>query len=628
MRLNLKNTQLFPTISQRICLLENDLKITEAVGTISKSIAYRSHNNWAPKFFIYIYEGFYWNRFWPQFRLFFTTKMGKVLNLVAADFKNKFFVAAAFSLFLCGFFVLPSFAQITPNAQKVLVREDNLRPEFPAELRQVKFILQKMIIKGSTLYNKDRFSKLFKKYMRKRISLRHVYEIAQTITNMYRHDGYIFSKAVVPTQQVDKGIIRIDIIEGFVGKVNVQGDVSGPRKLLSSYRKQLLNSKPLLAKDLERYLLLVDDLPGLSVKSVLTPSEVQLGATDLTLILTSKKYDREMGVDNRGSSFNEPIQVSSIANVNSPLGLYERIGFQGVVAKHTDELRFFSGFYEMPLSSEETKIYFSVSGSKSQPGADLEQFKVKRGSTTFTLKAAHPFIRSRSENLYANFSFTHRNFTPQFLGVTDSGDKLRIANLGLSYDFVDTYHGVNLLSINWSQGLGFHGASESGFPNLSNPEGRSTFTKFSGKALRLQPLAPSWMLLGAVSWQYALDKLLASEEFGVGGSQFGRGFDFSEVTGDHGIAFKLALQKVFQINKAHIRDIKAYTFFDYGTVWNRLKTSTGSSKQDLSSIGLGFRFNFTDRFSGYLELDKPLNQEISVEGNKDSRMFFSLSAHF
>ena len=211
--------------------------------------------------------------------------------------------------------------------------EYNLKPEFPAKLRKVKFVLQKMVIKGSTTYNKDRLSKLFKKYIRKRISLRHVYEIAQTITNMYRHDGYILSKAVVRSQQVDKGIIRIDIIEGFVGKVNVQGDVVGPRKLLNSYRKKLLNSKPLLAKDLERYLFLVDDLPGLSVKSVLTPSEVQLGANDLTLILASKKYDGSRGVDNESSKFNGPIQVSGITNANSLLGLYERIGFQAVVTK-------------------------------------------------------------------------------------------------------------------------------------------------------------------------------------------------------------------------------------------------------------------------------------------------------
>ena len=127
---------------------------------------------------------------------------------------------------------------------------------------------------------------------------------------------------------------------------------------------------------------------------------------------------------------------------------------------------------------------------------------------------------------------------------------------------------------------------------------------------------------------HSSEKLLASEEFGVGGPKFGRAFDASEITGDHGISFKLELQKAFQINKAYIKDIQAYTFIDYGTVWNRLGTATGSTKQDISSTGLGFRFNVTDHLSGYLEWDKPLNKDVSSEGNRDSRMFFSLSAHF
>ena len=576
-----------------------------------------------------------------------------VADLVTVNFKKKILLVLALSLYFVSLWVLPSFAQITPQGrdqtykqalplrfeerfkkqvkpkvQKVPVQKDNLKPMFPAELQKVKFVLRKMIIKGSTLYSKRKFSKLFKKYMRKRISLRVVYGIAQTITNMYRNDGYILSKAVVPPQQIDRGIIRIDVIEGFINKVNLQGDVTGPKALLNKYRKKLLNSKPLLSKDLERYLLLVDDLPGLTVKSVLTPSDVQPGATDLTLILQSKNFNGGVGIDNRGTKFNGPVQFSTNANTNSLFNLYERIGFQGVVTKDTNELQFFSGFYEMPVSSEGTKIYFSGSSSKSQPGGELAQFNVNGKSNTLTLRATHPFIRSRSKNLNAVLGFTSRNSTTKFLGDTDSKDKLRIANLGLSYDFVDNYRGVNLVSFNWSQGLGILGASESGSLKLSRREGRSSFTKFSGEALRLQQLSPSWMLLGAMSWQYSSEKLLASEEFGVGGPKFGRGFDASEITGDHGISFKLELQKAFQINKAYIKDIQAYTFIDYGTVWNRLGTATGSTKQDISSTGLGFRFNVTDHLSGYLEWDKPLNKDVSSEGNRDSRMFFSLSAHF
>ena len=576
-----------------------------------------------------------------------------VVDLVTANFKNKILTVGAFCLVFCNLFALPSFAQISPQgrdqvykqasplrfeerfkkqakpkAQKIPVREDNLKPMFPEELQKVKFVLQKMVIKGSTLYSKRRFSRLFRKYMRKRISLGQVYAIAQTITNMYRSDGYILSKAVVPPQQIDRGIIRIDVIEGFVDKVNVQGDVIGPKSLLNKYRRKLLKSKPLLAKDLERYLLLVDDLPGVTVKSVLTPSEVQPGATDLTLILTNKRYAGGFKIDNRGSKFNGPIQFSGNAITHSLLGLFERVGFQGAVTKDTDELRFFSGFYEQPIFTEGTKIYFSGSASKSQPGSDLKVFDVKGDSATLTLRVTHPLIRSRAENLNTFFGFTHRDSNTEFLGDTNSTDKLRIANFGLSYDFIDEYRGVNILNIKWSQGLNIFGASQSGALQLSRPEGRASFSKVSGEALRLQQLAPSWMLLGAASWQYSFVKLLASEEFGVGGSQFGRAFDPSEITGDHGLAFKLELQKAFQVDTAYIQDIQAYTFFDYGAVWSRINTSTGSSKQNLSSVGAGLRFNVTDYISGYVEFDKPLNRDVSAEGNKDTRMFFSLSTHF
>ena len=515
-----------------------------------------------------------------------------------------------------------------PQSQRVPVRPDSLKPVFPAAMRKVNFLLQKMVIKGSTIYGKRKFSRLFRKYLHRRINLEEIYIIAQQITNMYRNDGYILSKAVVPPQKIEGGVVQINVIEGFVDRVVVQGQVRGPRRLLSEYRKGILRSRPLKAKDLERYLLLVDDLPGVSVKSVLTPSKDKPGATNMTLILSNKAYEGSLGLDNRGTKFNGPIQINAGLSGNALFKNYERIGLQGVVTSDTDELKFFSGFYEQPISSEGTKLFFSASFSDSEPGSVLKDFEVTGESKSFTLKITHPFIRSRAENLNGSLSYTHRNSTTDILGTLDSEDRLRIVNLGLSYDFVDEYRGVNQVSFNLSKGFDIFDSTKTGSENLTRNEGHSDFTMFSGQALRLQQLAPSWMLLGAFSWQYSFEKLLSSEEFGVGGSQFGRAYDSSEITGDQGAAFKLELQKAFQPKKNYLRDVQAYTYFDYGVVWNRIPISTGSTVQDLNSLGLGIRFNVTDMISGYLEWDKPLNQEVSAEGNKDGRFFFSLSARF
>jgi hemolysin activation/secretion protein len=187
---------------------------------------------------------------------------------------------------------------------------------------------------------------------------------------------------------------------------------------------------------------------------------------------------------------------------------------------------------------------------------------------------------------------------------------------------------VNLVSFNLSKGFDIFDSTESGSEKLTRSGGHSDFSKVFGEMLRLQQLAPSWMLLGALSWQYSFEKLLASEEFGVGGARYVRAYDSSEITGDQGLAFKLELQKAFQPKKKYFRDMQAYTFFDFGKVWNRVSTATTPSTQNLYSLGAGLRFNLTDQISGYLEWNKPLSQIVSSEGNKDSRFFFSLSARF
>jgi len=282
--------------------------------------------------------------------------------------------------------------------------------------------------------------------------------------------------------------------------------LQGPKKLMNAYRKRLLRSRPLQAKDLERYLLLIGDLPGVFVKSVLTPSESQPGASDLTLILDNKPFSAHAGVDNRGTKFNGPFQFFAGASENSQLGFYEKIGIQGVVTSNPEELYYFNLFYESPVSNEGTTFRLSGAFSQSKPGSSLEAFNVEGESHTFSFSLNHPFIRSRGENLRGQLGYTHRNTETDILGSLDSEDRLRILKLGMVYDYADRLQGINLISFSISQGLNILDATESGSLNLTRAQGKSDFTKIAGKLQRLQQLAPGWMLLGSASWQYAFEK--------------------------------------------------------------------------------------------------------------------------
>ena len=516
----------------------------------------------------------------------------------------------------------------SPKSSVIPVKPKSMTPVFPEDLGGVKFVLNQLFIQGTTIYDKRAFKPLYNEYVKKELTLRHIYEIAQNITNKYRNDGYILSKAIVPPQKINNGVVHLKIIEGYIDKIKIQGPVRGPRKLIDQYRKKILKSRPLRALDLERYLLLIDDLPGVTAKSVLTPSEDKPSATTLTLILADKAFEGHVGADNRGSKFNGPYEFSGGVTANSLFGGYGRTGLQGVVTSQTEELLFLNAFYGFPVNQEGTRLFFSGSRSESEPGSSLKKFDINGDSSTITLRLTHPFIRSRGKNLTGHFGFTGRDSTTKILGSLDSEDRLRVMDMGVSYDYADEYKGVNLIRLNLYQGLNIFGATDSGSSNLSRAQGKSNFTKLTGNLMRMQNLAPGWNLLGAASWQYSFDKLLASEEFGVGGSQYGRAYDSSEITGDHGIAFKVELQKAFRPEWGYLSDLQLYSFIDYGSVWNKVQTSTGAKRQDLTSMGLGMRFNVTDSISGYLEIDKPMSDNVAAEGNKDPRFFFSLSKRF
>ena len=577
--------------------------------------------------------------------------IGKILNFKGLKFDARWgrvTVFVALSFLAGGVVLVPglSWAQTVPSVaepqrldkrfEEPKVPGSVMEPEVPEaksykpskDLKKIRFILKKIVVKGSTVYSHNAFRRWQKRFIDKKVSLALIYRFAEKITAKYRNDGYLLSRAIVVPQNIKNGVVTIQIVEGYIGNLKIRGPVKGSKMFLKSYGKALLRSSPLKAKDLERYLLLIDDLPGVSVESVLVPSKNEPGASELILTLKHKDMDSNAGIDNRGTKFNGPIQMRGATNANSVMGFYDRLGIQGVLTSNPDELLFFNGFGEMPVSSEGTKIFISGSFSKSQPGSTLKQFKVEGNSNTFTVRASHPFIRSRGKNLKGYLGFTSRNSKTDLLNENITDDRLRILKLGMAYDFVDRLRGVNLFSFGLSKGMNIMDASGPGSLKLSRADGRSDFTKLSGDILRLQELGSGWSLLTGVGWQYAFDSLLSSEEFGLGGPQYVRAYDPSEVTGDHGIAFKLELQKGVKTNWNYLKSLQSYLYFDHGTVALRNTTAVQDSSSSLTAVGLGMRGNINKWLSGYIEVGQPLSGDVSAEGNSDPRFFFSLNAHY
>lgn len=398
--------------------------------------------------------------------------------------------------------------------------------------------------------------------------------------------------------------------------------------LLAKYADKIRSSKPLNAKDLERYLLLMEDLPGIEARAVLQPSPTEQGASDVIVTITEKNYEGSLTVDNRGSRFLGQYQGGATLDVNNVFGWFERTRIRVLQTLGEKELRFGEVVHEQAIGDEGTRVALSASHTATDPGLGLRALDVEGQSRTYSAAVKHPFVRSRQENIYGTFEFTARDTDVTALDDRLYEDRTRVIKATGSYDFIDRFNAVNQIDFSASKGLGIFNDDAAGGLR-SRADGKTSFFKLNLDASHLHTISGPISAYVAVSGQWSADPLLASEEFAIGGSQFGSAYDPSEVTGDHGAAAKLELQYNGFTDMAWLSNYQFYGFYDIGKAWNKGNIS-GDDSNALASTGLGVRFNMFEDFSGDLQVALPLNHTVSANGEdgRAPRAFFSVAYRF
>ncbi|MBL0317740.1 MAG: ShlB/FhaC/HecB family hemolysin secretion/activation protein [Alphaproteobacteria bacterium] len=490
------------------------------------------------------------------------------------------------------------------------------------------FKLQRVNYKGLTVYSSDTLKPLSEDFVNQQVSMADLQTIAARLTLRLHNDGYVFSRAVMEPQEIENGTVTYTIIEGYISDVIIEGD-EAQRKLVNQYVNKIKKMNPLRISTLERYLLLVDDLPGVTARTVLRPSKQAQNAAELILTLSNKKAEGDIEVNNYGSKYLGPIQLEAVAALNSPLGIYDRHVLRGITSSDFDELGYLEYSNEEQLGSEGTRLLLRGALSKAHSGGTLEPLDIKGESTLLEASLLHPLIRSRQQNLNLYLTQQVLDSSVDLLGSEIAEDRVRHISGKAAYDFTDRFSGVNLLEGELVQGLDILNATNDGL-GRSRANGNHVFTRGNFRATRLQALTGSWSAYFAASGQYSPDPLLASEEFAIGGRTFGRGYDSGEIAGDSGIDMSLELRFSQQLNNPYLSSYQLYSFYDIGTVWNKDAVVGESSRNSLASVGIGTRVNLAYNMSGVLECAVPLTKDITSFGNAgdNPRGLFSLTKRF
>jgi hemolysin activation/secretion protein len=507
---------------------------------------------------------------------------------------------------------------------------DPLAP--PPAAEGITFHLNDIAVVGNTVVSDEDLRALYSRFLGADVSVGQVFAIANSITALYGQRGYPLSRAIVPAQEIDgSGVVRLQVVEGFVDQVIVEGAGTANR-LVKEHGEKLTGERPISSKTLERHLLLADDLPGLSARSVLRTGEEQGGTTVVLQTEPEKPFSFAVTVDNRGSEAVGPLQVDTRFDIANLLAPNSETNLRFVSAAASKELLYLTAEQRFVLNSEGTELSFGLKRSSSEPGTQIFQdIELETSATTAFLIISHPVIRGRAMNLEVHGAFEARNSETLSLGVPLSEDRIRSLRFGFDFDNTDKMGGLNTASFELSKGLSGFGASENGDPLLSRQFGVVNYAKLNLDLSRVQqlsvlsPALSSWSVYGQITAQLTNDPLLSTEECSLGGLDFGRAYESSTVSGDR--CFAGSLEVRFQAPKPGVFDsLQFYGFYEGGSV-SDLDPGTSTDSDTLIAAGLGARFAFMDRYSGSLEIAKQVRNDTGATDGSP-QVFLSISGEF
>jgi hemolysin activation/secretion protein len=445
---------------------------------------------------------------------------------------------------------------------------------------------------GNTLLSEAQLAALLRPFLHRPLKFSELQAAALAVSDAYREAGWI-ARAYLPRQEIDAGVVTIQVVEAVFGGVRVDGAVRiAPLQAQRIVERAQPLGSLLNADALDRAILLVDDLPGAGATGNLAAGERD-SETGLVLHLTSEPLlSGDGAIDNSGSRATGATRASANLSLNSPL----RLGDQGVVnLLHSDGSDYLRGAYSLPLGDAGWRAGLNASTLRYRLVADEFAALHARGSADSAgVEVSYPLLRSRLSNLFLQINGDSKRYDNQANGAVSSHYRLDSLSVGVSGNHFDAFAGGGATSANL--GLVQGQVKLDGSPNqaadASSTGTGGSFRKLRYGIARQQALSETFSLAASLAGQYASKNLDSSEKFYLGGLYGVRAYPASEAGGSNGQLVNLELRVRLPAG------VGLVGFYDWGHVTvNRNNDFAGAARVNGYALkGAGVGIGWTSPF--------------------------------
>jgi len=405
-------------------------------------------------------------------------------------------------------------------------------------------LLDKIAITGNKSIDVDTLMAGVSSYIGKNLNKEHIKEITKNIEDTYRKHGYLLPLAYV--KDADNGRLDIDVIEGKIRDVEVL--VAEDQKsalnntLLQQYLDKILEEDPAKTRHIQRYLLLINKIPGYEASYELKPITSQNKSNELAdIIIEIKKSKANLRLDtnNHGSGELGRQQFSVSGNIFNPTKYNDTIMFNFGTSQKPKALKIATIGYQKRVNAAGSSFSLLYSHLEDNPASKVSGSKDNKSDLVKGM-FGHYFMLSNANSIKGEIGAEYRDVSSYL-----------VANKTATYHYTTGFIGAKVMAFdplgaeNWLNPY-FHTTISHAKLHRIDPVNATTFDKnfnyIDVDWFRDQPLPGAFSLFTHVIWQHTNKVLPLEAQFFTGSHNIGKGYKSGLVNANKGVGVDIELR--------------------------------------------------------------------------------------
>ena len=493
-------------------------------------------------------------------------------------------------------------------------KEEKSRPS-----SDVSFPLHQLVIADSKVLTAEELAAIKATYEGREVSLDDLCGAVDAVNGLYESHGYVTCRALLRPQKIENGVVHIDLVEGTVGRVVLEGNNHTDANYILNRLPLAEGSIPSVSQ-LNHDQLRFNGTNDAQLRIVLKAGEAE-GTTDYYITVKEPKNSSwTVFSDNMGAKSTGEYRGGLFYNNRSLSGLRNSLTLGTVFSRGTAA---FSEMYSHPVGRSGGKLNFGMNFNTVRQVKNIGIYKTTGHASSFSLGYSQPICVSetfrsefsadlRRQNSISDLKMIPGNY--KFRLVDDTVTDLSLGLAMTKYGNRSVFYQKHTMTVGRSSSDSYL-KSES--KNFGLYKLSMLYQKFDAKGRNFS---------ARFDGQYSFKKeLVSAREFYIGGMYSVRGYDENYLSGVSGIAMSLE----YGVPLTENRKLRAFGFFDYGRVFTENRVSE-SKDGYLVSTGLGLRAQMGDYVSGTVSIGFPLKRDFSSKADhvSSNRVNFTLSAQF